>query len=199
MLVTSSTPLKVYLFDGGVVIFGSVLKQRSAVDLPADDEVSYAVLKCMSRCTCMSIAYEMCMSCFCAEVHVMARQTFVLLMFESLLFCSWDTCCKLTTQPCCLVHCSRLCTHDVQLHGLPRVPKRRHRPQIYIVNPAPKHLAVRQPLAACIHVLLWCTALVTQGAALDCLCPAWALLAKKVIKRSWKNSQNDSDSCRNTL
>ena len=70
VLVTSSTPLKVYLFDGGVVIFGSVLKQRSAVDLPADDEVSYAVLKCMSRCTCMSIAYEMCMSCFCAEVHV---------------------------------------------------------------------------------------------------------------------------------
>ena len=41
MLVTSSTPLKVYLFDGGVVIFGSVLKQRSAVDLPADDEVSF--------------------------------------------------------------------------------------------------------------------------------------------------------------
>lgn len=39
VIVTSSTPLKVYLFDGGVVIFGSVLKQRSAVDLPADDEV----------------------------------------------------------------------------------------------------------------------------------------------------------------
>lgn len=38
VIVTSSTPLKVYLFDGGVVIFGSVLKQRSAVDLPADDE-----------------------------------------------------------------------------------------------------------------------------------------------------------------
>ncbi|KAL3152177.1 hypothetical protein ABBQ32_001268 [Trebouxia sp. C0010 RCD-2024] len=38
VIVTSSTPLKVYLFDGGVVIFGSVLKQLSAVDLPANDE-----------------------------------------------------------------------------------------------------------------------------------------------------------------
>lgn len=47
VIVTSSTPLKVYLFDGGVVIFGSVLKQLSAVDLPANDEVSscrYVVL-----------------------------------------------------------------------------------------------------------------------------------------------------------
>ena len=41
VIVTSITPLKVYLFHGGVVIFGSVLKQRSAVDLPADDEVSF--------------------------------------------------------------------------------------------------------------------------------------------------------------
>ena len=40
VIVTSSTPLKVYLFHGGVVIFGSVQKQRSAMDLPADDEVS---------------------------------------------------------------------------------------------------------------------------------------------------------------
>jgi len=39
VIVTSSTPLKVYLFDGGVVIFGSVNKERTDVDMPADDEV----------------------------------------------------------------------------------------------------------------------------------------------------------------
>ena len=39
VLVTSSTPLKLYLFDGGVVIFGSVNKKRTDPDLPADDEV----------------------------------------------------------------------------------------------------------------------------------------------------------------
>ena len=39
VLVTSITPLKVYLFDGGVVIFGSVNKKKTAFDLPADDEV----------------------------------------------------------------------------------------------------------------------------------------------------------------
>ena len=43
MLVTSTTPLKVYLFDGGVVIFGSVNKKRTVVDLPADDEVMVTV------------------------------------------------------------------------------------------------------------------------------------------------------------
>ena len=39
VIVTSITPLKVYLFDGGVVIFGSEQKKRSAIDLPADVEV----------------------------------------------------------------------------------------------------------------------------------------------------------------
>ena len=39
VVVTSSMPLKVYLFDGGVVIFGSVNKKRTDVDMPADDEV----------------------------------------------------------------------------------------------------------------------------------------------------------------
>ena len=39
VVVTSSSPLKVYLFDGGVVIFGSVNKKRTDVDMPADDEV----------------------------------------------------------------------------------------------------------------------------------------------------------------
>lgn len=43
VLVTSTTPLKVYLFDGGVVIFGSVNKPRTALDLPADDEVRMQV------------------------------------------------------------------------------------------------------------------------------------------------------------
>lgn len=38
VLLTSSTPLKLYLFDGGVVIFGSVNKKRTDPDLPADDE-----------------------------------------------------------------------------------------------------------------------------------------------------------------
>lgn len=39
VVVTSSMPLKVYLFEGGVVIFGSVNKKRTDVDMPADDEV----------------------------------------------------------------------------------------------------------------------------------------------------------------
>ena len=59
VIVTSSTPLKVYLFDGGVVIFGSVLKQQSAVHLPADDEVScltacHAWLGIICLCVCVT-------------------------------------------------------------------------------------------------------------------------------------------------
>lgn len=38
VIVTGTTPLKVHLFDGGVVIFGSVNKKRTDVDMPADDE-----------------------------------------------------------------------------------------------------------------------------------------------------------------
>lgn len=47
MLVTSVAPLKVYLFDGGVVIFGSVnKKKRSDFDMPADDEVGHYNITC---------------------------------------------------------------------------------------------------------------------------------------------------------
>ncbi len=60
MIVTSTTPLKVYLFDGGVVIFGSVNKKRTDVDMPADDEVRQPR---MQECLVMLVAMR-CESCF---------------------------------------------------------------------------------------------------------------------------------------
>ncbi len=59
VIVTSATPLKVYLFDGGVVIFGSVNKKRTDVDMPADDEVRQSR---MQECLVMLVAmrYEYC-------------------------------------------------------------------------------------------------------------------------------------------
>ena len=104
VIVTSSTPLKVYLFDGGVVIFGSVLKQRSAVDLPADDEVSF-----ISACH--------------GKANHAAR-------VEPFLSCSWHTCCLLTTQPCCSIRCCQGSAH-VRLTGtILKSAKRRKRPQL---------------------------------------------------------------------
>lgn len=58
VLVTSVTPLKVYLFDGGVVIFGSVNKKRKEFDLPADDEVrSHQTCLCYTslQCKCLHV------------------------------------------------------------------------------------------------------------------------------------------------
>jgi len=55
----------VYLFDGGVVIFGSVNKKRTDVDMPADDEVRPSR---MQQCLVMLVAL-CCESCFanCAK------------------------------------------------------------------------------------------------------------------------------------
>jgi len=65
VIVTSTTPLKVYLFDGGVVIFGSVNKKRTDVDMPADDEVRQSR---MQECLVMLVAMR-CESCFTNSVR----------------------------------------------------------------------------------------------------------------------------------
>ena len=65
MIVTSTTPLKVYLFNGGVVIFGSVNKKRTDVDMPADDEVTQSG---MQECLVVLVAMR-CESCFTNKVR----------------------------------------------------------------------------------------------------------------------------------
>lgn len=65
VIVTSTTPLKVYLFDGGVVIFGSPNKKRTDVDMPADDEVGQPRIQ---ECLVMLVAVR-CESCFLHRVR----------------------------------------------------------------------------------------------------------------------------------
>ena len=65
VIVTSTTPLKLYLFDGGVVIFGSVNKKRTDVDMPADDEVRWSGIQ---ECPVMLAAIR-CQSCFTDSVR----------------------------------------------------------------------------------------------------------------------------------